>query len=186
LTLVAKSYVSQLVTDMAAYFAAQPSPFSGTSIAFGPRAFTREDNQGTGGGNRVVIGWEWGTSAGAITGARNSAGNTGKAKPVGSLRPIVTWAKRFVVSLWAYDATNAEDELAHFAAMEDLFEVTRQAILSSSHADAELGNPYWPDQAHEARMGLEMRFELIHKGPLFARAAEVVTPQPRIVRGAFT
>jgi hypothetical protein len=91
-------------------------------------------------------------------------------------RPILTWERFLVVSIWAVDSSDVENELAQWSAFEALFEATVQAVLQSAHADHEWGDPGWIEESVERFYGYAADIPLTLHGPLFAPAPVVRTP----------
>lgn len=113
--------------------------------------------------------------AGKLSGARLKSNSNGIAGP----RPIVTWERFFVVSVWAVDRSDKENEIAQFVAFENLFEALVNATLGFGHADLEWGDPTWNHPDVERFYGYAALIPFTLRGALFA--PEPLTRNPTLV-----
>lgn len=142
-------------------------------VTVGRKERSKQTNQShRSGAQRVVfIPGDLGGRGGRLTGARSPGQNP---------RPLVTWEKLALVSIWAVDGEHPHDEEKQLAAVEDLFEWTVRAVQNVARADALWGSVTWTTSPVELAFGWELLVELTHSGPLFDVASEVVRPLPVI------
>lgn len=154
---------------------------------------TFQINQGPGGGSRVVfIPGEYdgqlepkAMRAGELRKPRHNA--TDDINP----RELVWWRKSVTLSIWAVDTTNLASEQAQWAALEDLFESTVQAVHNArdpvSGLPVGLADVVWVNTTLnrtviENSFGFELLVTLTHSGPLFDLPIEQAFPQPSVAR----
>lgn len=169
------SAIPALVCAVQEYFVANNVS---ANVVFGVRELTQQINQGAGGANRVVFAPDPNGDAGSVMDPRLRASPGGPGSP----RPIVTWEKLFIVSVWAVDTSNKDDELLQFVAVENLFESTVQAVRAFAHADITWGSPKWTTTPVELAFGRELRVPMKFRGALFALPNVVRTPTAVINR----
>lgn len=169
------SAVPALVAAVQAYFDANDVS---ANVVFGVRELTKQINQGPNGANRVVFSPDPNGDGGTILPPRLKASG-GQA---GSPRPIVTWEKLLIVSIWAVDTSDKDNELLQFVAVENLFESTVQAVRSYAHADITWGSPKWTTSPVELLFGKEIRVPLRFRGALFSLPNDVRNPTPVVNR----
>lgn len=169
--MAAVSPIPAMVKHVQDYFTATSNT---ATVLFGRKELARQDNQGEGGANRVVFSPDPEGKAGKMSDGR-------LAGTQGSQRPLVTWERFLVISIWAV-GEDPEDELQSYAAFEDLFEATTQALRLFTKADMTLGDPGWVAPNVERAFGLAALVPLTIRGPLLSAAIKQVTPQPRIVK----
>lgn len=129
----------------------------------GWKARSKVINQGPGRANRIVFaGSKPDGSAGRIVNPRQVGERTLRdveGNPVGYMRALGDWSLVLYVSVWAYDADNANDEGAQDDALYLLFLWTMRAV----HA-ATLGNGVWGSVTKtvpiERGFGLELQTDL--------------------------
>lgn len=157
----------------------------------------RQDNQSANGAGRVVF-----TPSGSddgdggklaqvrFPGPRNlrDPSATNPTKVVGSVRSLLEWERRVLVSVWAVDVDpqRREDEAAQIQAVEDLFEWTIRAVHSAPGAFASVvwGSTRWTPPLERA-FGLELRFDLTFRHPMFDTPRMLVFPGGALARGTY-
>jgi hypothetical protein len=146
-------------------------------VSLGWRERTKSINQGPGCANRVVFTpSDPSGRGGRIT---KSFGNRG---PGANPRPLVTWERFVVVSIWGADGTKPHDEEAQIEAVETLFEWTIRAVQAFAAADATWGDPTWTTSPIEHAFGRELLVPLTHRETFFDVENPVVTPTPIVNR----
>ncbi len=169
---------STLITGVADYFDA----VGVTALVLCGYRERAKQAQGSGGANRVVF----------LPGDLN--GNGGKiapphdvgrrmvededAAPAAEVRPLASWARQFMIAIWAVDTATPRDELAQTRAVIDLFESTLQAVEQVTGAggpNVEWGSVAWT-VPKENTFGAELLvgLQLIH--PLMDAPADVGSP----------
>lgn len=174
-TYTVRSALPAFIESVRSYFAT--NKISAT-VEFGVNQLARQINQGEGGANRVVFSIDPDGDGGAFIDARLKASPGGPGVP----RPIVTWEKTFIVSVWAVDTSDKGNELLQFVAVENLLESTVQAVRAFAHADVTWGNPKWTTSPIEAPFGRELRIPIKMRGALFSLANPTRTPSPVVAR----
>lgn len=147
------------------------------------REHFRQINQGEGTANRIVFlfgGDDDDEELGNLTGARQNSGH-GR-----NPRELFTWEKRGVMSVWAVDADNIDDERKQIAAIETLLEWSIRATQAVAAADLEWTGMRVGKKNQERRYGTQLLLDFMHKGPLFDVTYDVVFPQPKVARGPLT
>lgn len=104
-------------------------------------------------------------------------------EPEGYVRPLRDWHRVLTVSVWAYDPSAPNDELAQVVATETLFEWTLRAVNASIFADAIWGDVTWKPIT-ERGFGAELFAGLTFRHPLFDAPTETAFPVPAVTRGA--
>jgi hypothetical protein len=187
-----QSSFTHLVNGVRAYFADQELP---AVIHYGLRAWWRQDNQGPGGGSRVVfvLGEFHGDKAlrarayGRIHSpfAHTTAGLLGTA---GGFNPreVAGWTRPAAVAMWAApDLNSPDDELLQNEQTENLLEQVLVAIRTVQMADCFV--KAWdiervsPPQERGFGEALCCNFEM--RGPLFYPATDTATPAAVLSRG---
>lgn len=96
---------------------------------------------------------------------------------VATIRSLAEWERLSMVSVWAFDPAEPEDEEAQAQATESLFEWVVRAVHSAPGAFA---NAIWGDvqftPTKERSLGLELRASLVFRHPIFDEPREVVYP----------
>src|SRR5450432_2740080 len=117
-------------------------------VTIGRRERTKQINHAIHGAQRVVfIPGDLGGRGGRRTATRSPGQNP---------RPLVTWEKLVLVSIWAVDHQNPHDEEAQLAALEDLFEWVVRAVQYVARADAMWGAITWTTTPVELTYGWEL------------------------------
>lgn len=148
-----------------------------TSVSLGWREAAKQVNQGAGRANRVVFipsdpGGRGGPlSAAHQPGARHFGNDT-------TARALYTWERNLVVSVWAVDADNPNDEEAQIEAVEDLFEWTIRAVHAFAFNNARWGETNWLVNPNERQFGRELRAALTFKHPMFDSPTGLAFPTP--------
>lgn len=154
-------------------------------VAFGRKELAKQSNQGPGGANRVVIApvdpksGAGGRLVHPSQGGRRDVYQTDPEPAdvrVGTTRALWDWEREMVVSVWAYDSTRPEDELAQETALQFLLEKTIQAVHDVAKASAEWGGIGFVVPKGERTFGLEARIALRFTHPLFDVPDEVGHP----------
>jgi hypothetical protein len=144
-------------------------------VSVGWKRRWRQDNQGTGGANRVVFTPSGDAKGGGgkiipprFPGERNVRASAG-ATPTATIRSLVEWERSVMISVWAVDNSAREDEAAQIEATEDLFEWTVRAIHGAPGAFANLvwGDVTWTPPPERA-FGLELQCGLTFRHPIFS------------------
>lgn len=157
----------------------------------------RQDNQSPSGAGRVVF-TPSGSDAGdggklvqaRFTGPRSlrDPSATDPRKVIGSVRSLLEWERRCLVSVWAADVApqNREDEAAQIEAVESLTEWTVRAVHAAPGAFASVvwGATTWTPPAERA-FGLELRFDLTFRHPMFDTPRMLVFPGGNVSRGTY-
>lgn len=173
-----------LVDGIRAYF----TKYGVTSVVdVGFRARARQDNQGPGRANRVVLlPGDTGGRAGRIFEVREGGERpiydpADPTKIVAYVRTIGDWERSFVVSVWACDTTTdaqARSELAQIVAVTHLLEWTKRAIDSVGFARLVYGDTTFTIPKTTS-LGQEVLLSVTYRHPLFDIPREVtpnVTP----------
>lgn len=179
-----RSGLANLVAGVKAHFAA----FNVTAtVAVGVRALPRQDNQGPGRANRVVIvpfdpksGDAGQLDEPEMAGDRDFEDDDGTR--TGTARALADWRRSMVVSVWALDSNDPEDELAQEAALEDLLEETLRAIHHTGFANVERGKIQRVIPVTRA-FGAEARFALMFTHPIYDHPNEVGYPVAEVTKG---
>lgn len=157
----------------------------------------RQDNQSANGAGRVVF-TPSGSDAGdggklvqaRFTGPRSLRDPSADdpTRVIGSVRSLLEWERRCLVSVWAADVSpgNKEDEEAQIEAVETLTEWTMRAVHSAPGAFASVvwGATTWTPPA-ERSFGLELRFDLTFRHPMFDTPRMLVFPGGTVSRGTY-
>lgn len=176
------SGLARLVADVRAFFGAHGVT---AVVAFGRKELAKQLNQGPGGANRVVIApFDPGSGAGGrlvhptLGGLRDVYQTDPEPADVrvGVARALFDWEREMVVSVWAYDNTAPEDELAQETALQFLVEKTIQAVHESAKAAAEWGGISVVVPKGERTFGLEARIGLRFTHPLYDVPEDVGYP----------
>lgn len=178
----------QLADGVAAYFEAQSIP---VVVDRGWKARAKQTNQGAGRANRVVfMPSKKDGNAGQIVNPRQvgereifKPGPTKDDPPVlvARVRALSDWKRLLLVSIWAYDGTQANDEGAQDDALYFLFTETQRAVQSVG-----FGNPVWGATEitvpPERSFGLELLAELSIQFPIIDRPTDVGSPSPAVAK----
>lgn len=162
------------------------------TVEVGWKRRPRQDNQGTGGANRVVFipSGEKG-DGGKLTPPRFPGQRTVRDAvdaPVGNVRSLIDWKRNVVISIWAADRTTANDpnnEAAQIEAVETLFEWVARAVHSApgAFASIEWGEPTFTEPT-ERSFGLELLVPLTFSHPIFDQPRDLVFPTVAVVSRA--
>lgn len=159
---------------------------SGTVVERGWKARARQMNQGAGRGNRVIfMPSKQDGGAGAIVNPRQvgdrEVTDGSPAAVVYRVRALSDWRRVLLVSIWAYDATQPNDEGAQDDALYMLFTETQRAVQSAG-----FGNPVWGATnitvPPERSFGLELLAELTVQFPIIDTPIEVGAPSPAVTK----
>lgn len=159
-------------------------------VAFGTKALSSQVKQGTGRANRIVLAPFDEKGAGgrlvepSQVGKRDIMSMAGTPIRTGSVRALADWQRLMVVSVWAYDGSRPEDELAQEEALEDLLEWALRAIHWTGFAEAVWDATTFRVQG-ERRFGLEVRMFLRFTHPLFDVPTEVGHPEGLTINKGF-
>lgn len=181
-----KSGLVALVAAVQAYFTATGNQ---ATVSLGWKERTKQPAAGAG---RVVFTPSDDSGKGGnivqphMPGPRDVLDDNGNV--VARVRALRSWERLVVVSVFANDPTNIEDESAQIEATETLYEATVRAVNSfavsplGTLAAAGLvwGAVNWTPVPIERVFGRELRAELTFKHPIFDAPLEVVFPQPSI------
>jgi len=182
---VIKSGLVALVAGVQAYFTDAGVT---AAVALGWKQPTEQINQGPGRANRVVfIPSDPSGRGGKLVGAQQPGQRLyGTSGPGGaadtSLRALYTWERAVVVSVWAVDGTDPQNESKQIEATETLFEQTIRAVHSFAHNDARWGDVSWTVTPVEHMFGRELRASLTYRHPMFDAPTEVVYPTGHITK----
>jgi len=95
----------------------------------------------------------------------------------GQVRALFNWERICVVSVWAVDTSNVDDEEKQIEATETLFEWVLRAVQRQAQMTAQWGDIIWtPNKAYERAFGRELRASLVFKHPMFDVPTETVYP----------
>lgn len=178
MTVTFRSAFAQLVYGVRDYLA-----MSGvtTFVGCGFRELPKQNNQGTGRGNRIVFlpAAENG-DAGRIVpvrgpGTRSIYDLDDPSLEVAQVRSLGDWDRKIVVSVWAFNADSPRDELVQTASVEDLFEWTKRAVDRVGQGNVAWGAVRYVE-TKENTFGIEMRAELTFSSPIYDTPLEVATP----------
>jgi len=160
------------------------------NVEVGWKRRPRQDNQSTGGANRVVFIPSLDKGAGGklvpvrFPGPRNvrDASAADPTKVIANVRSLLEWERSVQISVWAVDPTGREDESKQIEAVESLFEWTVRAIHGSPGAFASLvwGDVTWTPPIERA-FGLELLADLTFRHPIFDSPRELVYPDAAAV-----
>jgi hypothetical protein len=175
--------VKQLVDGVAAYLAARGVT---ASVARGWKARAEQLNQGGGQANRVVfMGSPESGAAGKIVNPRQVGLREVGADPLVpeyTVRPLSDWARSMVVSVWAYDGDNANDEGAQDDAVSTLFTWVQRAVQSVAFGNAVWGATNFTVPKERA-FGLELLAELTFQFMIPDLPEEISRPLPALSKG---
>lgn len=154
-------------------------------VAVGARELARQDNQGPGRANRIVIvpydpkSGDAGTLAEPeLVGDRDIYDEDGVDPEVrlGTTRALADWQRPILVSVWAFDAAAPEDELLQEVALEDLLEAAIRAFHHVGLADVAPGkiSRVVPTTRH---FGAEARFITRFTSPIYDHPIDVGYPE---------
>jgi len=177
-----RSSVPDLVDAVGAYFTANNV---GAVAVYGSRERTKQNNQGLGGANRVAFApSDDGGKAGRIVAVKHPGPRrtTDDEDNETARRAIFDWEHVLMVSIWAVDASDPENERAQLEAVETLLEHTINAVQSFAHANAIWGDVTWTPQPVERVFGRELRVGLTYRHPMFETENEIVRPSPVVHR----
>lgn len=154
-------------------------------VSIGWRQKMRKDNQAATSANRVIfIPSDSGGVGGTLTsprypGARNIVDPNADdpTKVVGTVRELVGWQRKILISVWAYDNSAPEDEQVQIQAAESLLEWTTRAIHQAPGAFGELvwGDTTWTEPS-ERHFGQEILVGLVFNHPIFDAPRYFVYP----------
>lgn len=143
----------------------------------------------------IVLGWtartrQPGTARIAIVPGDPDKGDAGQLAapkyPGGDSRPLNNWAELAIVSVWAVDASDPNDEELQYIATRSLFVWFRRALQKVAKADATLGKIKWTAAPNERAFGRELLCELTYNSPIVDVKVPVVVPVPTSPTGVFT
>ncbi len=173
----------QLVTGVAAFFAANEIT---AVVERGWKARSEQINQGPGQANRVIfMPSKVDGAAGAIVNPRQvgiRVVGEDPAVPEYAIRPLSDWSRSLVVSMWAYDGDNPNDEGAQCDAVDTLQMWTQQAVQSVAFGNAVWGATKFTVPAERA-FGLELLVDLTFQSAIFDVPQEITRPSPALVKG---
>lgn len=183
MAVVVTSGLAKLVAGVRAYFLANGV---NALVEVGAKKLAQQA-QGPGGANRVVfVPFDPKSGAGGQFSPPGHMGSFDVEREaddpddppvrVASLRTLADWQRQMLISVWARDAANPEDELAHAVAVEDLVEKTMQAIFATGLADVGFGRADWI-VPKERMFGFEVRMGLSFTHPICDRPEEVGYPE---------
>lgn len=158
-----------VVASVRASFAAQGNT---AVVEVGWKRRWRQDNQGAGGASRVVFTPSEDNGAGGNILPPKFPGDRqlrdGSNNVVGHVRALADEEHTSIVSIWAVDNTDRENEELQIAAVETLKEQTMNAIYESQGAFASVtwGAKTWTPPPERA-FGLELRFGMTLRTPIF-------------------
>jgi len=126
-----------------------------TTLVFGRREPARQVNQGPGGANRIVF----------SPGADGKLGEYGPVvRPGRNPRSLGTLNDFVTVYCWGYDATQPQNDIAHYEAARLLHDVIFRALHIASHTtckcNIKLSDPVWVQDKIEKNFGYELKFTL--------------------------
>lgn len=107
----------------------------GTSFAFGWSEAPKQDNQGAGGGNRIVyVPGDGSGSLGSLVAPKGPGRNP---------RPLANLIESFTVFVWGYDATKAGNDLAQYEATRLLYDSWYRAMYHVAHGTFSIVSQAW-------------------------------------------
>lgn len=159
-------------------------------ILFGWRESYKQINQGAGGANRIVFtpGDDSGRD-GPMVGVMRPGHRQVTAPPTdntsagqGALtRPLWDWQRVALVSVWAVDPAQPQNDAANIEAVERLLEDVIQAVQAIAVGVATWGAPIWTTPI-ESQFGKEIRIPLHVRTQFFDLPQNTVTPTSAINR----
>ncbi len=179
----------QLVDGVSSFFADHGIT---ASVARGWKARAEQINQGPGQANRVIfMPSKSDGTAGAIVnprqvGQREIGGDPTTDPPTlpqYSIRALSDWSRSLVVSIWAYDGDNPNDEGAQCDAVDTLQMWTQWAVQSVAFGNAVWGATKFTVPA-ERSFGLELLVDLTFQSAIYDLPAEIGNPGPAISKGS--
>ncbi len=185
--MIIRSAPQHLIEGVRTYFAARSIT---TSIGVGVRAITRQDNQGSGRANRIVlIPFDPKTGAGGTitppihVGPRDMMNVDDPEDRVATVRAIADARRRMTLAVWARENDDPNDEAAHVYAAETLMELAMRAIASVGLADIEWGDMNWipPPERH---FGVEVQIGFSFTHPIFDEPDEVAYPDLSVTKAS--
>ncbi len=180
----------QLVEGVAASFLANDIT---AVVDRGWKARAKQTNQGPGRANRVVfMPSKSDGGAGVIVNPRQVGAREVGADPTTdpptpasySVRPLSDWSRSLVVSIWAFDGDNPNDEGAQCDAVDSLFRWTQIAVQSVAFGNAVWGAAKFTVPLERA-FGLELLVDLTFQSAVFDIPSEIVRPSPVVIKGPF-
>jgi hypothetical protein len=156
----------------------------------GFRDHARQDNQGPGGGNRVVFmhaapdGKAGKLMAPTQVGYRRFRPSANAPDEI-TARSLATWEHKIFVSVWGHDSAATEDERKQLGATIALFENVVRAV-HVAHAGA-FACANWEDEVyhvppHQRAYGRELQTLLTLESPLMDIPRELTRPSPAVAR----
>ncbi len=138
--------LEKLFLDVKTRFAAESPQIN---VRFGWREPARQDNQGSGGANRIVfVPGDPSGGLGKVAGAAKTGRNP---------RPLATLGELFTVQVWGLDATKPEDELAQYKATRLLYDAWYRAAYLACHPRFAVQSQQWLVEKLTRRMGAEIQ-----------------------------
>lgn len=189
-----RSGLLALVRGMRAYLEANSFQ---VPVRVGWNVRNRIDNQGPGGGNRIIlVPGEFDPSSGVPRAQR--AGLIDRDAPQNhveldpQVRALAWWHEAITCSVWAVDAEKPQDEEHQISATETLLELTVQAIHNAVDPETMTpvgfgnlqgwGQAVWTLPPGEMGFGRELTFGFTLLVPLFDAAIGLAHPQPAVSR----
>lgn len=148
------------------------------NVEVGWKRRRRQTNQVAGAANRIVF-----TPSGD---ERGSGGNLVRPMMPGyrdtqetgtTIRPLLDWQRKILISVWAVDESNKQSEAAQIEATETLFEWVVRAVHGAQGGFAALtwGEVTWTIPQENA-FGLELQASVVLQHPIFDQPSELVFP----------
>lgn len=157
-------------------------------VGVGKRALHAQVNQGLGRANRIVF-LPFDPKSGAAgslaepeqAGKREIMDTSDPPVRIATVRALVDWNRDMLVSVWAYDGNQPEDDLAQEAALEQLFEWTVRAVHWTGFASVVFSRVETVVQG-ERPFGRELRVALSLNQPLYDVPKDIGFPALEIER----
>lgn len=156
------------------------------NVVFGAKSRARQDNQGPGGANRIVLAPSDDDGRGSKLDAAYQAGEEEVFDEnnvfQGTQRQIASYQQLWTCSVWAVDPQAPKDEERQLEATEDLFQWAYRAVFAVGMADVTPVDYRLTSPTVDSLFGKEARFTFILRQPIFDIPLEAGTATGRIIR----